>query len=614
MTGQRVWKPVRRGGSAPATMNSWQPFQAPAGSSVAPDLQSRVRRLLHDPTAELLVWCGNPVWAYTDTQGRRRELDGERAVHAVTPIERDGRRLAAIVHGSTQVADAELVEQVATAIGLEVDRDNSAFELERSERRNRALLDAMPDKMFLVRHDGVILDIRENQGRYPSPPGLAVGGSVYDVDVPRDTIDRVMTAGRLALATGELQTVEWQLEQVGDRRHLEGRFIPSGEDEFVAVVRDVTERKLHEVEQAALHRVALAVASEGRPERIFDLVSEEAGRVLEAQSANLLRYESGSASVVVGCWGEPGVPAGPIGKRFPEVSGSVAERVFATGRPVRLELDDVKDAHFADYLRRIRANSIVGAPIIVTGRLWGVISARLTPPHVFPSGAEVRLDQFARLISLALANEEARAQLAASRARLLSTADEERRRLERNLHDGAQQRLVSLSLTLRHVRGTLPSNPEAAGQLLSGASDELAVALEELRELARGIHPAVLTDRGLGPALRSLADRSSVPVKIDLDGKGRFPSQIEAATYYLVAESLTNIVKYAQASSVAVRVARENRSAVVEISDDGVGGADPQRGSGLRGLIDRIEALDGTLTVNSPVGEGTTLNATLPCG
>jgi signal transduction histidine kinase len=491
--------------------------------------------------------------------------------------------------------------------------DNSEFELERSERRNRALLDAMPDKMFLVRNDGLILDVRENQGRYPSPGGLSVGCSIYDVEVPREVIDRVMTAGRLALATGELQTVEWQL-QVGDRRHVEGRFIPSGDDEFLAVVRDVTERKLHEVEQAALHRVALAVASVGRPERIFDLVSEEAGRVLEAHSANLLRYESGSATAIVGCWSEPGVPAGPLGRRFPAVPGSVAERVFTTGRPARLELDEVKDAHFAGYLRQTRVNSVVGAPIIVTGRLWGVISARLTPPHVFPQGAEIRLDKFARLISLALANEEARDQLAASRARLLSTADEERRRLERNLHDGAQQRLVSLSLTLRHIRGMLLSDPTAAVEFLAAASDELSIALEELRELARGIHPALLTHRGLGPALRSLADRSPVQVTVVLDSTGRFPEQIEAATYYLVAESLTNIARYAQASSAVVRVARQNGSAVVEISDNGVGGADPQRGSGLRGLIDRIEALDGTLTVNSPAGKGTTLTATLPFG
>src|SRR5262249_25510784 len=155
-----------------ATMKVVAAVRPPASGDVASDLQSRVRRLLDDPAAELLVWCGDPVWAYTDSDGRHRELDRERAVRAVTPIERGGRKLAAIVHGDTHVADAELVEHVATTIGLEVDRDNSAFELERSERRNRALLDAMPDKMFLVRNDGIILDIRENQGRYPSPAGL----------------------------------------------------------------------------------------------------------------------------------------------------------------------------------------------------------------------------------------------------------------------------------------------------------------------------------------------------------------------------------------------------------------------------------------------------------
>jgi signal transduction histidine kinase len=317
--------------------------------------------------------------------------------------------------------------------------------------------------------------------------------------------------------------------------------------------------------------------------------------------------------VIVGCWSKAGVPAGPVGQRFPERPESIAYQVFTSGRPVRLDRDDVNDPYFGEYLRRIRVNSVVGAPIVVTGRLWGVISARLTPPHVFPPGAEIRLDKFARLISLALANEEARGQLAASRARLVSTADEERRRLERNLHDGAQQRLVSLSLSLRHVQGTLLSDPAAAAALLAEASDELAVALEELRELARGIHPALLTEHGLGPALQALAGRSTVPVAIDLDGTGRFAGHVEAAMYYLVSESLTNIAKHAQASKVAVRVTRENGSAVIEVSDDGVGGADQRRGSGLRGLIDRIEALDGTLTVVSPLGEGTTLRAVLPC-
>jgi PAS domain-containing protein len=383
-----------------------------ASISTGGDLQARVQLLLDDPGAELLVWCGTPVWAYMDVAGRLRELDEEPA-RAVTPIERDGRRLAAIVHSSSAVKDTDRVAHVATTVGLEVERDNSLFELERSERRNRALLDAMPDKMFLVRRDGIILEIRENNAGYPGPPGLAVGCSVYDVDVPRDVVDLVMTAGRRTLDSGELQTIEWQLGEVGDGRHVEGRFIPSGDDEFVAVVRDVTARKRHEVEQEALHRVALAVATEGRPERIFDLVSEEAARVLEAHSTNLLRYEDDNSSVIVGRWSMSGVYSSPVGRRFPPKVGSVAHRVFTTGRPVRVDHGDDSDDAFREYLWRIGANSVVAAPITVTGRLWGVIAARLIPPHVFPSGAEIRLEKFARLVSLALANEEARERLAA---------------------------------------------------------------------------------------------------------------------------------------------------------------------------------------------------------
>jgi signal transduction histidine kinase len=576
------------------------------------DLQARVRRLLDDPTAELLLWCGNPVWAYTDVDGRRRELDDEEPGRAVTRIDRDGTRLAAIVLDAARCDESELVAQVADAVGLEVERDRSLFELEKSERRNRALVAAMPDKMFRIRRDGLILDIQENEWHFRSPDGVRIGANAYEVDAPREVIELVIAAGIRALDTGELQTEEWHLGNVGDLRHLEGRFIRSGDDEFWVVVRDITQRKRHEVQQAALHRVALAVATEAQPEGIFDLVTEEVGRVLEAHSANLLRYEVGSASVIVGRWSEPGVYSGPIGFRFPMQAGTVADRVYRTEQPVRRDLDDSLDPVFANYMRLIDANSIVAAPIKVTGRVWGVITARLTPPHVFPQGAEKRLDKFARLVSLALANTEAREQLASSRARLVSTADKERRRLERNLHDGAQQRLVSLSLALRHAQSKLAADPEAANELLTEARDELAIALEELRELARGIHPAILTERGLGPALESLAERSTVPVEIALDDNGRLPAQVEVAAYYLVSESLANVAKYAKASAVAVRVGRENGSAIVEVVDDGIGGADPERGSGLRGLIDRIEALDGALVVQSRPGHGTSISATIP--
>jgi signal transduction histidine kinase len=256
---------------------------------------------------------------------------------------------------------------------------------------------------------------------------------------------------------------------------------------------------------------------------------------------------------------------------------------------------------------------MVAAPITVSGRLWGVVAASLEPPLFFWRGAEERLGAFTQLVSLALANEEARGQLEASRARLVSAGDEERRRLERNLHDGAQQRLVSLSLSLRLAQSKLASDPQTARELLSAAGNELGVALEELRELARGIHPAVLTERGLGPALQALADRAPLPVELDLPPE-RLPRRVEAAAYYVVSEALANVAKYAHASEVTVSVAQENGSAVVEVADDGIGGADPEAGSGLRGLTDRIDALEGHLRIVSQPGRGTTIRAEIPCG
>jgi signal transduction histidine kinase len=220
---------------------------------------------------------------------------------------------------------------------------------------------------------------------------------------------------------------------------------------------------------------------------------------------------------------------------------------------------------------------------------------------------------------LSIENERLQAQLRArveelrrSRARIVEAGTAERRRLERNLHDGAQQRLVALSLTMRLAQGRLRKDPDGAEQLLTSAQEELGRALEELRELARGIHPAVLSDRGLKAALEALAGRSPVPVALDGTPPERLPPPVEAAAYFVVAEALTNVVKYAKASQARVSVSRRNGHAIVEVADDGVGGADPVRGSGLRGLADRISALDGTLVLTSPEGAGTLLRAEIP--
>jgi signal transduction histidine kinase len=192
--------------------------------------------------------------------------------------------------------------------------------------------------------------------------------------------------------------------------------------------------------------------------------------------------------------------------------------------------------------------------------------------------------------------------------------DEERRRLERDLHDGAQQRLVSMALNLRLARSRLRQDPEAADELLDGAGGELDAALEELRELARGIHPALLTARGLDAALETLVRRSPVPVEVDALPGERLPEAVELAAFYVVSEALTNVAKYSGASHARVSVERENGRLMVEVADDGVGGADPSGGSGLRGLADRLAALEGRLDVASQPGHGTTVTARIPCG
>jgi len=210
--------------------------------------------------------------------------------------------------------------------------------------------------------------------------------------------------------------------------------------------------------------------------------------------------------------------------------------------------------------------------------------------------------------------EHQREELRRSRARIVEAEASERRRMERNLHDGAQSRLVALSLALRLAQSQLTANPDGAADTLTGASAELALALEELRDLARGLHPAVLADRGLGPALDALAERAPLPVEMHAGPERRLPGPVEVAVYYIVAEALTNVAKYAQASHATVTVQCRDEEVVVEIVDDGIGGADPTRGSGLRGLADRVEALDGRVAVESVSGAGTRIRAVIPAG
>ncbi len=254
----------------------------------------------------------------------------------------------------------------------------------------------------------------------------------------------------------------------------------------------------------------------------------------------------------------------------------------------------------------------MGAPVSVEGRLWGIMIAAWKEDAALPEKAEERMSQFTELIAVAIANADGRTQLAASRARVVATADETRRRIERDLHDSTQQRLVSLGLELRAAEAALPAELADLKGWIASAAAGTAEILEEVQEISRGIHPAILTTGGLGPALRTLARRSAVPVELDLSISGRFPEAVEVAVYFVVSEALTNAAKHARASVVRIELAAPDAAVVLAIDDDGVGGADPERGSGLIGLRDRVEALGGSIDIASPAGSGTSLRVRIP--
>jgi signal transduction histidine kinase len=366
-------------------------------------------------------------------------------------------------------------------------------------------------------------------------------------------------------------------------------------------------------EQAALRRVATLVAMEHDAETLFAAVTEEAARVMGMLQANLSRFVGEYDAFVLGSWTGPGGVAGVgSGERVTLDGQTVSGLVRDTGRPSRVDDYELTTGPLARRICDLGIRSAVGAPIRVGGELWGVLTVQSERKHAFPPGAEDRVQDFAELVAVALSEADAREALAASRARIVEASYEARRRIERDLHDGAQQRLVSLALDLSLLETDVQRDPEAAPAHVAAARAKLDAALRELRELARGIHPAVLSERGLVAALEGLAARSTVPVELEAELNGRPPAAVEAAAYFVASEALANVAKYAPASFVAIRLSHGPDQIVLRVSDDGAGGADPDGGSGLRGLRDRVEALGGRLVVDSPPGEGTAVVAELP--
>jgi signal transduction histidine kinase len=366
-------------------------------------------------------------------------------------------------------------------------------------------------------------------------------------------------------------------------------------------------------EQAALRRVATLVARAVPPGEIFSAVATEVGRLVGADDTAVVRFEpDGTAVVVVGL----GEDRPPVGTRWPADDVSAITRVWRTGHSARVDDDLWKEAPgpLPDTLRRLHVRSAAASPIVVESRLWGALSVATTHAPL-PADTEQRMADFTDLVATAMANAESRAELAASRVRIVTAADDSRRQIERDLHDGIQQRLVSLGLELRAAQSTAAAEDAELGKQLEQVAGGLGESLTELQELSRGIHPAILSEGGLGPALRALARRSAVPVELDLElDTTRLPASIEVAAYYVVSEALTNAAKHAKASVVDVHARAGDGLLRLVVRDDGVGGATVAHGSGLIGLSDRVQALGGTITVRSPAGEGTTLEIDLPVG
>jgi signal transduction histidine kinase/putative methionine-R-sulfoxide reductase with GAF domain len=441
------------------------------------------------------------------------------------------------------------------------------------------------------------------------------------------TIGMAVRGGDLRLAVGTPVIVEgrvWGVMVVGSTlkeplpADTEARLAQFTELMATAVANAESRAGLARLgeEQAALRRVATLVAQGVPRDELFAAVAEEVVNVLPVQGARIGRYESDRTVTYVATTTEPA--AGPAaarlilgGKHFALGGKNLATVVFETGGPARLDNFDDVSGPIGVAVREVGGGSAVGTPIVVDGRLWGVVSAGSTLERPLPPDTEARLTDFTELLATAIANAESRADLAASRARIVAAADETRRRIERDLHDGAQQRLVHTVILQQLALRALKNGDANVAELMAEALQHAEQANAELSDLAHGVLPSVLTREGLHAAVNALVSRVSLPVSLDVS-VGRLPAGIEATAYFVVSEALTNVVKHAHASGATVTAWVEHGELRVEIRDDGIGGAQSGESTGLRGLDDRVSALDGRLVVESAPEQGTVVSAFLP--
>ena len=402
---------------------------------------------------------------------------------------------------------------------------------------------------------------------------------------------------RLVCVDGSVRRFEWNT-----------RILPHSGVQY-GIARDVTVRSALAEEQAALRRVATQVARGVPPADVFEAIAREAGRLLGVDAMHMGRYDTDGAISVAG-WSRAGDHL-PVGTRVELDGTNVASLVLRSGRPERIDGYSEAGGTTAERLRhRMRVSSSVAVPIVVDGRLWGLMIASSREDRPLPADTESRLLGFTELAEMAISNTEVRTELAASRARVVAAADDERRRVVRDLHDGAQQGLVNTVITLKLAHRALECGDGDAIELVGEALAEAQRATDELRELAHGILPSVLTHGGLRAGVEVLAGRMPLPVEVGAS-VGRLPRPVEASAYFIVAEALTNVVKHSHAGHAEVTASLEDGMLRVEVRDNGAGGADPD-GHGLVGMRDRVTALGGRLEIESPAGGGTLVAATLP--
>ena len=545
---------------------------------------------------------------------------GETSIKSFTAA---GQRLTVVVPREPVQGGAAVLPWVILAGGVLVVALGAALGLY-AARRARAQGEL--DRIFTMSQD--LIAVADFDGRFTrvNPAAEAILGYTEEELLARPYIDLVHPADRDstvaeadAITRGK-STVSFENRYVrkdGSVRVLDWTATPDVENRLMyAVARDVTERRDAEAEvkrladeQAALRRVATLVARDPAPAELFTVIAEECAQLFGTEDIGMVRYEGDGHQVVMASSGTFKAVF-PTGSRQPLGGDNAASLVFQTGRPARIDDYARASGPIADAIRPIGLRCAVATPIMVEGRLWGAMITGTSGEEPLPLETESRLGQFTELMATAIANADSRAQLTASRGRLLTAADEARRRVVRDLHDGAQQSLVHTIVTLELARRALRTGEEDAGALVDEALDHAGRGNEELRELAHGIHPSALTNGGLRGGVRTVVERLDLPVDVDVLAD-RLPPEIEASAYFIVAEALTNVVKHSRAAHAEVTASMRDGMLDVQVRDDGIGGADPD-GHGLVGMKDRVAALGGRFEIASPAGGGTCVAAMLP--